>query len=118
MKTKSVDIVFEKEARSTSFVFTAARKRQTGEKVQYTSQWEPSPGETVHALIAEFDESREPNRHRVLLVAKTAQEIEAEREFALFNWSNFEETKFRYPLSDKIRLGVPVRFLRASVPWL
>lgn len=112
-----VDVVFEKVEQSTSFVFTGARARGEGERKQYPLQWIPEPGQVIHALIAEFDESQE-NRHRVLLVAKTKEEIDKEREFVIFNWWNSDETKFRYPLSEKTRLGVPVRFLRVSVPWL
>lgn len=114
--SKGIDVVFDKVEQSTSFVFTGARARGNGEKRQYPLQWTPEPGQIIHALIAEFDESQE-NRHRVLLVARTKEEIDKEREFAIFNWSNDEAVRHKYPISSKLRVGVPVRFRQVSVPW-
>lgn len=111
-----VDVVFEKVEQSTSFVFERARERREGEKHQYHLQWIPEPGQVIYALIAEFDESQK-NRHRVLLVARTKEEIDKEREFAIMNWSDDDAVRYKYPISSKLRVGVPVRFRQVSVPW-
>lgn len=110
-----VDVVFDKVEQSTSFVFTGARACGKGEKPQYHLRWTPEPGQVIHALIAEFDESQE-NRHRVLLVAKTREEIDNEREFAIMNWASYEAVN-KYLIPSRLLVGVPVRFRRVSVTW-
>jgi len=114
-----MNIVFDCVPLSTTFTFKAARRYKNGEgPIQYNLKWDPVPGDMIHALVAEFDESKAPKRHRILLVSKTEQDIKNEKEFALFNWGDTEACRHRYSLSDKTRLNTPVRFRCISVPFI